>query len=793
MSSEFDEILQVFFQETQEHLSMLGKKLQEWDAKNNEELARLPFEDINVLLRAAHSIKGNSATCGLENISMVSHAMEQLFDVVRKRQAVLDTDSVNLLWRASDLLSYFLEKYRDGQDPAPGPALAIYQQLQDMRQKVLKKQEDPGVSERPPLGHQVEPAHLPHEKTPAAQESIPSAKLREHWNNRQRTLQLLFVLDTALFSIDDVLAALGEIGKYHLQDVRGRKGKSGSNADKLFHVNLATNAPEEEVRRTVELAVEKIDSILIDVIQGPNEESFGLFDVLFDDVPEAAAKDLPETFKRPEVWVSPPAPPPPPTPVEFPELEIPDPWGMDHLARPDEKWSQVAEGWDAAAAPSYVQTEHSSPSVVFPEQAVPELYTKYPRALNRKDASVDAFSFRINAQHLDLLVAHSNDFVLAQKQLKFVLDSELQHNPALPLVAQALQELHDKFYTIHHGVLRLRYVPAQTMYRRLQHMVRVANQQRAMRIQVRTLGEDTLVDKMVAEQATEALVQLVRYAIQQGIGTDTERVTSGKTSLPYILLRTFQRGASVVFEVFDDGNGLDKQSIVQKALALQVITPEESRLLTDEQTWQLLFSSRMREYADDTSNLTLVQDTIERLGGQLSIHTQKGRGTKIAMTLPASLPSFEALYLRSGDSWFALPTANVAYMLTPEAKKIVPHHAWARAVSWQNQAIPLTLLSELFPVETDLPIDAADESGVWLVLESGGRRIMVWAQEVQGPDTIVLQNLSHRSTPQTGTFGMTTKEDGQQVHVLEVGDLMDMCGAYMADDLDRASREKPHA
>ena len=75
MSSEFDEILQVFFQETQEHLSMLGKKLQEWDAKNNEELARLPFEDINVLLRAAHSIKGNSATCGLENISMVSHAM----------------------------------------------------------------------------------------------------------------------------------------------------------------------------------------------------------------------------------------------------------------------------------------------------------------------------------------------------------------------------------------------------------------------------------------------------------------------------------------------------------------------------------------------------------------------------------------------------------------------------------------------------------------------------------------------------------------------------------------------
>ena len=386
MSMDLDEILQVFFEETDDHLNTLETLLSELRPTNVSDAT------VNAILRAAHSIKGNSATCGLSQVSKVAHEMESLLDVVRQRQGALNASAVRLLLEGKDQLSAQLDAYRSGMEFPENAVVEMCHRLEAIKKTL------------PPYGSVVSdvddsPTAGPAPAAPAMQPALSAKeKLEKLLSNNERTLQIIFVLDSSSFPVKNVFQAMAEFGEYTIIDTRTPKNQGYHEKKVLYHVNLTTLAPEKEIRDTLGFVVDDEESILIDVIQGPNDDHFGLFDVVFSE--EDHAKPQVQTFDAfsplpvgpmdidmpVDVPLVPSVVPPGPVIAEapvLPDTEEDDPWGMDALARPEEKLAAIAID---GQPPARTNVEASPASVAETIMSPPAPTTPAPRTQQEDDA-----------------------------------------------------------------------------------------------------------------------------------------------------------------------------------------------------------------------------------------------------------------------------------------------------------------------------------------------------------------------------------------------------------------------
>ena len=710
MSMDLDEILQVFFEETDDHLNTLETLLSELRPTNVSDAT------VNAILRAAHSIKGNSATCGLSQVSKVAHEMESLLDVVRQRQGALNASAVRLLLEGKDQLSAQLDAYRSGMEFPEDSVVEMCHRLEAIKKTL------------PPYGSVVSdvddtPAAGPAPAAPAMQPALSAKeKLEKLLSNNERTLQIIFVLDSSSFPVENVFQAMAEFGEYTIIDTRTPKNQGYHEKKVLYHVNLTTLAPEKEIRDTLGFVVDDEESILIDVIQGPNDDHFGLFDVVFSE----------EDHAKPHVHALDAFPPLPvgpmdiemPTLVEAPtesqvlvpetapvqsDVEEDDPWGMDALARPEEKLAAididgaqptraaspvslslapvVAQGPIASpiapsapapaartkqeddadelfrelaaldipapapemlsfpelsaitlpgmepsdpvaqlptpgatstlpvakpsvevapgmtAGPTYVldhpltKNDYLKTPVVAPPNvktfATPSLVKtpstgsrQFQRAADRKEAAADAVSLRVNLQKVESVVDLVGELVIAQNQLQ-------QATEGLDPIAHAhvfdsLAEVTEHTKALQEAVLSIRMTPMSTVFNRFYRMVRELNLKLGKHVVMKTMGENTEMDKILVEKLVDPLAHIVRNSMDHGIETTADRIAAGKPEQGYILLRAFHRANAIIIEIMDDGRGMHRDKILQKAEEKGLLKKDPAEM-SDSEVWNLIF------------------------------------------------------------------------------------------------------------------------------------------------------------------------------------------------------------
>ncbi|MEN0065502.1 MAG: ATP-binding protein, partial [Myxococcota bacterium] len=226
------------------------------------------------------------------------------------------------------------------------------------------------------------------------------------------------------------------------------------------------------------------------------------------------------------------------------------------------------------------------------------------------------------------------------------------------------------------GSASLRLVPISNAFAPLNRAVRDLSMRTGKPLELTTEGEDIEIDKLMVEALTDPLIHLVRNAADHGIEPPDVRADMGKPKGGRLHLSAHHRGDHVMVLIQDDGRGLDRQGILDKAIRQGLITPEVSAELPDRDVWELVFksgfstASGVSEISGRGVGMEVVRSSIVALGGTVRIQSEKGRGTTVQMILPLTLAFLDGMVVRSGEVTYVIPITSIAQVFRAEVKDV---------------------------------------------------------------------------------------------------------------------------
>jgi two-component system chemotaxis sensor kinase CheA len=238
------------------------------------------------------------------------------------------------------------------------------------------------------------------------------------------------------------------------------------------------------------------------------------------------------------------------------------------------------------------------------------------------------------------------------------------HTPLLIDLFRISQNMERRIGELKQQVLGVRMVPIGQMFGRLAQAVRRYSRETDKKINLEIYGQDTEIDKHLADEAMEPLVHLVRNAIDHGLEPPEERAAAGKGPVGTVRLRAFQRGNNVVIEVEDDGMGIDLEKVRARAAEKGIVVGAEAG--EDRELLDLIFSPGFstKESVSKVSGrgvgLDVVKERLYSLGASVGVATEKGAGTTFTLTLPITLAIMKSLIVRVGAEIFAFPLSSIA-------------------------------------------------------------------------------------------------------------------------------------
>lgn len=381
-------------------------------------------------------------------------------------------------------------------------------------------------------------------------------------------------------------------------------------------------------------------------------------------------------------------------------------------------------------------------------------------------------SLRVSTDKVDALVNLVGELIISQAMANQVMANFSVAD--LPLLAEALDSLDRNIRDLQDRVLAIRMVPLGDLFSRFPRVVRDLAVARDKQIDLVIEGEETELDKGVVEQIADPLTHLIRNAIDHGVEPASKRVAAGKPARATIRLSAATEAGNVVIEVADDGRGLDREAILAKALAAGLIADDVA--LGDAEIDALIFAPGFStaETVTDISGrgvgMDVVRRNIESLGGAVSVHTQRGRGTTLRIRLPLTLAILDGMQIRVGRQTFVLPLHSVVESFRPTATEVQTVLGHGEVARVRGETLPLIRLERALGVP-----DAVKDTtrGLLTVVEHKSRRFALLCDEVLGQSQIVIKNLESNYRRVDGVLGATILGDGRVALILDLASLTD--------------------
>ncbi len=377
---------------------------------------------------------------------------------------------------------------------------------------------------------------------------------------------------------------------------------------------------------------------------------------------------------------------------------------------------------------------------------------------------------KVDAERLDRLLDTIGELVIAESMVS--QSAELRQGASQDLLRQL--GLLDKITReLQETGTSLRMVPIRATFQKMARLVRDLARKVGKPVEFVTAGEDTELDKTVVDRIGDPLVHMVRNAIDHGLEASPDlRRQAGKPEAGRIELRAFYKGGNIHIEISDDGRGLDRQAILKKAVERGLVAPEAE--LSDQQVWNLIFEpglSTARVVTDVSGRgvgMDVVKRNIEQLHGQCEIQSTAGKGTTFSIRLPLTLAIIDGTVIRVGRQRYILPTLSVIRSVRPTAAEISTVLGRGEMLSLQGKLIPVFRLGRLFGVAG---AGSDPTRGIVVVVEDEGRQIGLLTDELLGQQQIVIKSLGETMQGVQGLAGGAVMPDGQVGLILDVSGL----------------------
>lgn len=415
----------------------------------------------------------------------------------------------------------------------------------------------------------------------------------------------------------------------------------------------------------------------------------------------------------------------------------------------------------------------------------PEPSAKVPSTSPLPDAAaggpgVDAMEWlKVASVKVNRLVDLVGELVVAHNALPyFVQRLETESDPrrlAREFKAQ-YAILHRLTESLQDAVMQLRMTPLSTIFQRFPRMVRDLSRRLDKPVDLSVDGEDTEIDKHVAEQLAEPLVHLLRNSLDHGIESPQDRKAAGKPERGHIALTAQKMGDHIVIEVADDGRGIDPQRVKRRAYERGLVEAEQLERLSDQETLKLILLPGFST-ADTVSDLSgrgvgmdAVRHAVEKVGGHVAVESTVGEGTRIRLTLPVTMAVHHILVVESAGQQFGMPLETVA-----ETVRIAP--SYIRVIKQQptavlrGQLIPLVSLNQALGDGRPQHPNAHGEYAV-LVARWGRDRVGLIVDGFRGTLDVVVKPLPRLLEALTLYEGTAVLGDGTVLMVLNPKELV---------------------
>lgn len=386
--------------------------------------------------------------------------------------------------------------------------------------------------------------------------------------------------------------------------------------------------------------------------------------------------------------------------------------------------------------------------------------------VRQERASQDAASsIRVPAERLDHLVNLVGELVTVQAHL--TQTAAIQGNSDFAAIAEEVERLTEE---LRDTALNIRMLPIGSTFTKFKRLVRDLSQELGKEIEMETEGAETELDKTVIERLNDPLVHLIRNSIDHGIEMPEIRRAAGKPAQGTVHLGAVHSGDSVLITIRDDGAGLDRDRIREKAVERGLIAANAE--LSDKEIYNMIFAPGFSTAAKVTSvsgrgvGMDVVKKGIEALRGSIEIASTRGVGSTITLRIPLTLAIIESLLVRIDTSYFVLPLSHVEECVELTRDDI--KHAHGRNLAnVRGNIIPYIPLREQFNISSNRPdIEQIVITGI------NGSKVGFVVDSVIGEHQTVIKTLGRMYRDVKGVSGATILGDGTVALILDMGVLL---------------------
>lgn len=725
-----DKVRDEFLSESQEIIEQLNRDLL---AVADACLGRDPSTEgirvdpdlINSAFRAVHSLKGLAGLSGVERMMHMSHHVENLLDSLRLGKVLLTPHVLDLLFEAIEHYQLICAEVADHSLHAASQPSAIVDDFVNRVNRAANpaaKAPAKSSSEPSPSDFELDPGLV------SALTEYEEHRLKENIRTGKNLYRILgsFPLLSIDVELENIKASLKPVGEV-IAIVPGSSGTDperidlevllGSQHNSSAIVGAVGNAPAKVLQVTkrgvpssgMSLSPEHSGSLNTQGIAGRSQASL-----------RSGTGSIQQ-----------------PSQVQLPQQPIKEPPPSDNDGE-----SEVGSGRQ--------EPGHTLKSV---SQTV-----------------------RVDIRKLDVLMNIVGELALTRSGMQAVHD-ELRRDRVRAELARALQDelraLTRKLDELQAGILAVRMVPLQQVFDKLSRVVRRMSREAIGKdIHFVVSGGDTKLDKLIIEELSDPLMHLIRNAIDHGIEDQQLRLARGKPAAGTVAINAEQRGNHVVLEIEDDGNGIDTQALVQRAVARGQISEEQARDMTRAEIYELMFLPGLstRAVADETSGrgvgMDVVKTNISRMAGIIEVDSEPGHGTRLTITLPITLAIIQALVIRAAGRSYAIPLNSVMESLMLDYKQIRTIER-REVITLRDQTLPLVRLEDIFSLQRP-PEMAEPTHGYVVVVALAQNRLGLLVDDLVGQQDIVIKSLGKTLQGIPGIAGATELGGQQTALVLDV-------------------------
>jgi two-component system chemotaxis sensor kinase CheA len=393
-------------------------------------------------------------------------------------------------------------------------------------------------------------------------------------------------------------------------------------------------------------------------------------------------------------------------------------------------------------------------------------------------------TLRVDVNRIDKVMDLAGEIVLVRNRLLNLatkLDATYSGDPHVESLVETTGFLDRVTSDLQLAVMKMRMQPIQKVFGKFPRMVRDMSRTLGKDIDLEMFGEETEVDKTVIENIGDPLVHIIRNSIDHGIEHTNERESKGKPKKGRIILSAYQQGTMIVIEVSDDGKGIDVEAVKRKAVKNGLITEEESQKMSDDSAINLIFlpGFSTKEVSTELSGrgvgMDVVKTNVAKLNGYVEVITKKDIGSTFKISLPLTLAILQAMMVRIGGEYYAIPQSMVEETLRVK-KSDIKEVTGQKVLTIRGKVLPIFEMSEVLGVRKKSDIDH-DNSYV-LVAVVGDRRFCISVDELLGQEEIVIKTINGIESEECGILGATITGDGRVVLILDLAILARGIFAY---------------